>query len=525
MTAPLPDDELRTMLEARADRLSPEVERSVLAGFRAMVRGSTDAAGAFTVLPQALGGRGARLSGSVVALGVAFVVVLGVLGGRLAGPPDDSRDAASVGTATNAPTAAAGPDADPPLTLDAAGLERAMVSGDLDGRVVVINGRVAATGCEPATGCDYSLVGMPGLPVTLADDLITRMPLGSPFDERAVLPYAFRVRDDDVLVLLGVVGEGLDRPVRVDQLSADAPISSLAIATGWLVSRAVDSSAAPCTLPRLSPPECSAARSYALSGIEVAADATLEPDRALQVEVGPEARRGLFRPSGHGRFLVRKASDLWRVEGRYAAVVSQVEPPDPGPDDELTIDQVLAELADGSLTGRVIVIDGDLTAQSVCPRLRHCSYQLAGLSGARITVDPGIEAIVAEAVPAGPHVFIGDGVGLTYLGTVPGPFDTPMTVAQLADVSPRADEAEVRFVEGTVGPVQCLGCPMSPGPGGEQWLSGASGSGVVSVPVRVPETIDPPPFANRYAVRASGDDAWALVAAMGDEPILRIALP
>ena len=74
------------------------------------------------------------------------------------------------------------------------------------------------------------------------------------------------------------VGEGLDRPVQVDQLGVDVPIGSLAIATGWLASRAVDSSAAPCTLPRLSPPECSAARSYALSGVEVAADATLEPD-------------------------------------------------------------------------------------------------------------------------------------------------------------------------------------------------------------------------------------------------------
>ena len=478
---------------------------------------------------------------------MAVVVVLGALGGRLAGPSDDRGDTASTGPGvpSGAPAAPVGPDAEPPVTLDAPGLERAIASGDLDGRVVVVNGRVAASGCEPATGCDYSLVGMPGQPLTLADDLVTRMPTASPFDERAVRPYAFRVRDDGVLVLLGVVGEGLDRPVPADQLGADMLIGSLAIATGWLTSSAIDSSAAPCTLPRISPPECSAARSYALSGVEVPADATLEPERSLQVEIAPDARRGLFRPSGHGRFLIRETPGLWRVEGRYAAIVPQVDPVAPSPGDDLSLDQLRAGIADGSLTGRVIVIDGVLPMVQVpCLRLSDCHAWMPQVPGVRIAENHGSDASITNDMPEGPHVLVGDGVGLTYLGTMAGSTDTPMTAERLAALSPGGADTDVRLVEGVVGPVPCFGCPRSPGPSSEQWLSGVAASGTGSVPVRVPDTIEPPSDVDRYLVRATirppcagvtepsdpscegvGRYEWSLVAAVGDEPILRVALP
>jgi len=220
----------------------------------------------------------------------------------------------------------------------------------------------------------------------------------------------------------------------------------------------------------------------------------------------------------------------------------QSPPPDTS---ELSADQVRAGLADGSLTGRVIVIDGDMQLMQVpCPKPGACTVpNLAKLGGVPITVDPGLEALVANDVPAGPHVFIGDGVGLTYLGTMTGAVDTPMTVAQLWALSPAVDETAVRFVEGIVGAIPCAGCPSGPTMLPGLWLSGTSGSKAAAVPVYVPDTIEAPASLDRYLVRSRfgnlcGDAAvpsgatcegvveyrWAIVAAVGDEPIVRVTL-
>ena len=94
---------------------------------------------------------------------------------------------------------------------------------------------------------------------------------------------------------------------------------------------------------------------------------------------------------------------------------------------DLSADQLRAGLADGSLTGRVIVIDGEMQMMEVpCPKPGACTVpNLTKLGGVPITVDPAIEALVANDVPDGPHVFIGDGVGLTYLGTMTGAAGRP----------------------------------------------------------------------------------------------------
>ena len=85
MTAPLPDDQVRAMLEERAGRVSPDAEREAMTAFRAAVRGAPDGKGGFTVIPQALSSRDARLPGGLAAFGVVVVVVIAVLGGRLSG--------------------------------------------------------------------------------------------------------------------------------------------------------------------------------------------------------------------------------------------------------------------------------------------------------------------------------------------------------------------------------------------------------------------------------------------------------
>ena len=182
--------------------------------------------------------------------------------------------------------------------------------------------------------------------------------------------------------------------------------------------------------------------------------------------------------------------------------------------------------------------------QVPCLRLSDCHAWMPQVPGVRIAENHGSDASITNDMPVGPHVLIGDGVGLTYLGTMAGSTDTPMTAEQLAELSPGGADTDVRFVEGIVGPVPCFGCPRSPGPSSEQWLSGVAASGTSSVPVRVPDTIEPPsdsidissgrrsgrpapasPSRPTPAARVSGEYEWSLVAAVGDEPILRVALP
>ena len=75
------------------------------------------------------------------------------------------------------------------------------------------------------------------------------------------------------------------------------------------------------------------------------------------------------------------------------------------------------------------------------------------------------------------------------------------------------------------------------------WLWGMGDTTTVRVPVFVPDTIEPPNTLDRYLVRSRfGYRAttrpavrrdvegvvgygWAIVAAVGDEPILRVSLP
>ena len=88
MTAPLPDDQVRAMLEERAARVSPDAEREAMTAFRAAVRGAPDGKGGFAVIPQALSSRDARLPGGFAAVGMVAVVAIALLGGRLSSTND-----------------------------------------------------------------------------------------------------------------------------------------------------------------------------------------------------------------------------------------------------------------------------------------------------------------------------------------------------------------------------------------------------------------------------------------------------
>ncbi len=747
MTGPLPDDQVRAMLDERAARVSPDAERAAMTAFRAAVRGAPDGKGGFAVIPQALSSRDARLPGSLAALGVVVVIVLAVLGGRISGNDVATGPSAVAGSsATTGPAASLAPSAaGSPTVLDPGQLEAALASGDLAGKIVVINGKLVSELCSrPASDCKTHLLDLPQLQITASDEPFIQAAWDAAIGGPAG-PMTFRVGGDGSLDFLGVLGSVPDAPMSVDQLiSTTAPAGRLVSVHGWTSNP---------LMPCPNPPDCVFT---VLSAREPPSDSVDLPDSVI-LPIPVPARSDVETTTGEATFVARKIGDGWQLEGRYAAIVPEVDispavPEEGGPvagdqlraavlngslagrvividgdvdwlevscagsgsctvpvpvglgdlpiaadpsigpaiaddrpagpyayladgagltyygtaadglassisvadliasgepvvggdvrlvrgwliagailtDDkdenvvsprpdhavriavaeerwkggqipgpflvrpympgyrgpacfdanspcptlpagwqvvaqvpdqpairvslqsptaetsDMSADQVRAGLTDGSLTGRVIVIDGDMQLMQVpCPRPGACTVpMLTRLGGVPITVDPAIEAMVANDIPDGPHVFIGDGPGLTYLGTMSGAVDAPMTVAQLAAVSPAIDASAVRFVEGTVGPIPCLGCPTGPLPG--QWLSGISGSTTASVPVFVPGTIEPPPTIDRYLVRSwfgspcdgtappsgvvwdcAAEYRWAIVAAVGDEPILWVGL-
>ena len=186
---------------------------------------------------------------------------------------------------------------DGPITFDVATLRDAVATGALAGSIVVVNGRVASEGCEPETGCEYSIVGLPGQPVVLAPDLFGRMSVASPFDDQAVRPYAFRVRDDGAFVVLGVVGAGSCSPESVGALAAmAAPSGQLVRVAGWLSRWQADGAAAPI---------------YALRGSRPPADPSSDQPAGLEVAVAPDARLD--------RRARRRLDVPGRTDGRWVA--------------------------------------------------------------------------------------------------------------------------------------------------------------------------------------------------------------
>jgi hypothetical protein len=241
MTAPLPDDELLAMLEARADRVSPDAERSALAGFHAVTRSAADGHGGFLVLPQALSSRGARLPWSVAAVGMVAVVALAVLGGRLATSDEaGTRVPASLPTqaaaGSLAPSAVGGPMVLEPSQLEAAlasggptdedvlaadQLRAAISDGSLLGRIVVFDGELELmqVSCPKPGACAVpTLRDLGGVPITIDGSMVLSDPLPSG-------SLAFRVGWDG-LIFLGTALDALAGTTTVRELEASDPSAS-----------------------------------------------------------------------------------------------------------------------------------------------------------------------------------------------------------------------------------------------------------------------------------------------------------
>ena len=312
MTAPLPDDELRAMLEARAGRVSPDAERSALAGFRAAVRGSTDGRGGFSVLPQALSSRGARLPWGVAALGMVAIVVVAVLGGRTttadqqARPPEAS---AITPPASAAIASSATGESDPPS------FEHLLAAGALRGQVVVIDGRLVSAACTSgvARRCHIEIAGWPGLRIVV-DDQVSLAALDAATSESEARPLAFRVEADRALAFLGMVEGGVPVPLSGYGLArTDALPSRLVLARGRLVELKGTEVFMPCP----SPASDGTGDACLLRTTHLLLDERPAPGGVpgAEVDLAPGVDPAALPEDGSATFLVRRLDGRWQVQG------------------------------------------------------------------------------------------------------------------------------------------------------------------------------------------------------------------
>ena len=344
MTAPLPDDQVRAMLEERAGRVSPDAEREAMSAFRAAVRGAPDGKGGFTVIPQALSSRDARLPGGLAAFGVVVVVVIAVLGGRLSG--DD---------VATSPSAVAG-------------------SGAITGPAESL----APSGCrEPDRSGSGSARGGPRVGRPRGQDRRDQRQARVGAVQRARIrlqdapPRVAAAADHGVrrAIHSGRLGCGDRRPCRTDDVSsrrrwlARLPRGPRQRSRRADVRRPADLDDRARRTPRRGPRDGSSdATRVALLVLTGARRRPTERRRLAnglqrRAGAGDGAQLGTDWRAGH----VRRAAGQRGVAPRGPLRGLRADTPSAqAGQDDLTADQLRAGLADGSLTGRVIVIDGVL---------------------------------------------------------------------------------------------------------------------------------------------------------------------
>jgi hypothetical protein len=223
MTGRPSDADLRAMLEARAGRVGVDAERSVLEAVRADVShgrpaGATREGTSFRVRPVGRVRGRTSVPWPAIAVGLAAVVVVAVLGWRL----DVGRDgpgAAAVPSVLGASDTSvpAFPPPDPvpagspvapvggSLTVDV--LRAALEAGSLDGRLIVVQADATLQGgCGDREGrCSwFAIEGLPGVTLTWDGQLAADF-VGMPVLRRSVSGPLVVTPADGQLVLLGAL--------------------------------------------------------------------------------------------------------------------------------------------------------------------------------------------------------------------------------------------------------------------------------------------------------------------------------
>ncbi len=241
----LRDDDVRAMLEARADRLPARVAAGVMAAVHEEVRAPRGGA-AFAVLPV-MPGRSSMPGTGWAAAALVAVLVLAVLGGLPRSGP-----AATVSPSEPSPgsSSAASPGASTPgggfrAIVSLVQLRRALADGSLDGRLVLVNSTLRrgvapacpAGGCAPTFGLD--LVGPVVTDSRSTQPAVPAQPGSSALVsgvDWVVVPHA------GTLVLIGRMADPADQPQTWSVLMPRLqrlldPEAWLEPVAGWLVHR------------------------------------------------------------------------------------------------------------------------------------------------------------------------------------------------------------------------------------------------------------------------------------------------
>jgi hypothetical protein len=470
MTARPTDDELRAMLDARADAVSPGAAREVLAAARTAIGGPDARAGAgvaFAPRPVAAARRRTALPLGAVGIAAAIVVAVAVLGGRVAldrpratGPASGASPAAVGGASeqpagsANAPAASGG--APIATTITPAELVSRLGSGGLDGRIVVVQGRlvlVPGRCLEPAPGPsgNCTFVQFDGLPDLFIDQgdrtaeqaqaAIERFGPASPVVLEGV---------NGGLRLVGWLAPGIGELLHPDGISVlGMPLEQDAIVgvLGWLQAaggkvRLTDTS------------------DVTGNGIEVTVDANVPP-AAFEPALGTFLLQRV--PDGGRAVLVEPR---WEVVGRFdPQTTTFVDVPSL---EAVTIHaaDLMAAIKDGSLDGQLFAIDG--TLQSVawdCPLdAAPCSRSYVnGLPGVAITWN-GLVGGSSDASggPTSPlqgrlivtprHGLLQPNVGyLELIGVLQGDLDRPVPVDDLSAADNAGERRDPMGIEGVDG--------------------------------------------------------------------------
>lgn len=445
MTGRPTDDELREMLEARASQASPDADREAMAGLRAAMRGTPDARGAFAVLPVSTSARGGRLPGIIVASGLVAVILVAVLGGQLSAPKAAS-SAGVVDTGVSVPEQAAGFSADAlPEVWNGAHLEGALTDQDIVGQVVVLTGTLTTSLCNPGGSCVTDIDGIAGVPVVFPY-LLKAPDLVGPGTRTAM-----RARADGGLDYLGQLNANPGQPLTVEELlSEDSTPGRGLLVGGWLARRPADVGTQPCQAPAPSPSGCGPSDpGWMLTSTAPGVDASAAVGGSIAVTLSDDFRQGSRPEAAESTFLVTSIGGGWKVDGIVVAALPVSRRPSPSPSSTappvitlpvlgvtFTADELRTRLADGSLDGRLIVVDGQMQFDG-----RACGLRIAcpiptidGLDGVQIDTDTEARVALQHAIPPrGPLVFVVHDSVLRYLGRQPADVDHAITVSQLMD--------------------------------------------------------------------------------------------
>ncbi len=316
---------------------------------------------------------------------------------------------------------------------------------------------------------------------------------------------ALRVREDGGLDYLGQIVADAQRPLTVNALVHEYSTPGRALFVGgWLVPRSSVEGAPLSMLPVPRPSASGASgRVAVLSGLEPKPDGSVDVGSAVVVALDDNYRQNPRTLTDASTFLVSPSGGGWQVDGIVAATITNIalSSPSPAPSSSvpvislpvlggtLTADELRTRLADGSLDGRLVVIDGQLQLNG-----RACGLRIAcaipfinGLGDVQIDTDTEARVALQHAIPPpGPLVFVvHDGV-LRYLGPQPADVDHPISVNQLLDtripslVDPSSQvhqlTDDLRLVSGWLvigGPNSCSTRAPSSGPciGPSPWLT------------------------------------------------------